>query len=237
MLKESVILQQGPIEIEYDLFRFEILRKLREEASEIQSKLEAGSFVYGSLARGDVHPGSDIDIIILEEIDSFQLELNLGSGEVSPFEREIVQATPNHVIKGHIHLNHYTTITFPLVGFSPVEEEFYRFSGICSGEDIAIGRRVTGINKKLICVEPTEKGHLEYSISDRKKEVAKLLGIGMDIIDERVRVLSKRTRYGRTGVFLKQTLKENDTFESRLRYLADRNYIVRKQLKQRGGIR
>lgn len=234
-MKENIVLQQDPIEIEYDHSHFSLLNKLRGEAQEIQSMIGVESFVYGSLARGDIHLGSDIDIIIIDQIESFQLEYKLGIGEDSSFEREIVQATPNHVIKGHIHLNHYTTITFPLVSFSPVEEEFYRFSGICSNYEVRTGKRVPGVNKRLIMVEPREKGHLEYSINDRKKEVSKILDIKMDIIEERIRVLSKRTKYGRTGVFLKETLKQDESFESKLRYLADRNYIVRKQLKQRGG--
>ncbi|MGA1821210.1 MAG: nucleotidyltransferase domain-containing protein [Thermoplasmatota archaeon] len=236
-MKESVVLQQDPVDVVYDGSRFSLLKSLRKEALRIQSRIGEDSFVYGSLARGDVQHGSDIDIVILDETDSFQLEYELGLNEESPVHREIVQATPNHVIKGHIHLNHYTVVTFPLVSFAPVEEEFYRFSGLCSAKDINDGNRVPGVDKRLLLVEPVETGHREYSICDRRVEVSRILGIRMDIIEERIRVLSKRTKYGRTGVFMKEPLKPGETFESKLRYLSDRNYLVRKQLRQRGGSR
>ncbi len=234
-MKENVVLNQDPIEIVYEQSRFELLSRLREEAWEIQRRVRAPTFVYGSLARGDVHNKSDIDIIILEPVDALLIEYELGVGEGAPVEREIVQATPNHVVKGHIHINHYTTLTFPLLPLNPVEEEFYRYSGLCGNEEGGRDRRVPGVNKKLLLIQPTERGHIESSIMDRTKELSKLLDVRMDIIQERIRVLTKRTKYGRTGVFLQEPLQPNETFGSKLQYLADRNNIVRRQIRLRGG--
>lgn len=228
-------MNQDPIEIVYEQTRFELLSRLREEARELQKRVRAPTFVYGSLARGDVHPGSDIDIIILEPVDPLLIEYALGVGEGGPVEREIVQATPNHVVKGHIHINHYTTLTFPLLRLNPVEEEFYRYSGLCGNGEGERHLRVPGVNKKLLLIEPTERGHMESSIMDRTKELSRLLDVRMDIIRERIRVLTKRTKFGRTGVFLKEPLQPHETFGSKLQYLADRNSIVRRQIKLRGG--
>ncbi|MHA1957077.1 MAG: nucleotidyltransferase domain-containing protein [Candidatus Thorarchaeota archaeon] len=68
------------------------------------------SFVYGSIARGDVSKSSDIDVIIPSVVPSYRIELAVGSGVL----RELVQATPSSVLKGHIHLDNTTVVSFPL---------------------------------------------------------------------------------------------------------------------------
>ena len=210
---------------------WKLLEKLRDEAFEIQRRLCVPSSVYGSVARGDVHQGSDIDIIIFEAAPSYRLELGLDQ---SPLSREIVQATPNALIKGHIHLSELLTITFPLVPMKDLEMDFYRYSGCLAGTRLEGRERVAGVSKALVLVEPTKEGHLECSLLNDPHSCLKLLGVSGDIIQERVRVLTRRDKVGRTGVFLKAELGEEESFEQKLKTIADSNNIVRRFLKQRG---
>jgi len=195
----------------------------------MQQRLPVPSYVYGSVARGDVHPGSDIDIILFEPVQSYLLELNLDY-----LSREIVQATPNALVKAHIHVSDLLTVTFPLVGMGDMEQDFYRFSGCAGADRIAGLERVPGVSKRLVLVEPTEKGHVERSLLDDPHGCTRLLGVSPDIIQERVRVLTRRDRVGRTGVFLRADVREEESFEGRLKAIADSNNVVRRMLKRRG---
>lgn len=228
-MKEKVTYHQDPKRVIYDRDHWSILRRLRDEANEIQRHLPVPSFVYGSVARGDVHAGSDIDIIIFENIPSYQLELNLRY-----HSREIVQATPNALIKAHIHVTGRMTITFPLVPMADIERDFYRYSGCVDSSRMGSLDRVPGVSKKLVLVEPTEDGHMERSLLDDTHGCTRILGVSHDIINERVRVLTRRDRVGRTGVFLRADVAEEESFEAKLKSIADSNNIVRRMLKQRG---
>ena len=73
------------------------------------------------------------------------------------------------------------------------------------------------MDKRLLLIEPTETGHTESGIAGREPEVARLLGIGRDSVDERVRVLSRRDSVGRTGVYLREDLEPGESFGDRLR--------------------
>ena len=68
--------------------------------------------MYGSVARGDVNHLSDIDIIILHRLSSFQIESILDHANIQILGKEIVQATPGDAIKAHIYLPNETTMTF-----------------------------------------------------------------------------------------------------------------------------
>ncbi|MHA1906441.1 MAG: nucleotidyltransferase domain-containing protein, partial [Candidatus Thorarchaeota archaeon] len=122
--------------VTYDDAHWSLLGELRNKASDTMLKLEkAGirSFVYGSLARGDISKTSDIDIIILEIIPSYRTEVALGHGIM----RELVQATPSSVLKGHLHLNHETVVSFPIFKMMSREREFYQWGGMVSANDIS----------------------------------------------------------------------------------------------------
>lgn len=232
-MKEKVTYHQDPKRAVYDQDHWDLLQNLRSEALKVIEDLPFQSYVYGSIARGDVHPGSDIDIILFENIPSYQLELSIDY-----VSREIVQATPNALIKAHIHVNDRAVITFPMVAMNDIEQDFYRFSGCLDTQRIT-GRtgdrdRVPGISKRLLLIEPTEDGHIERSLLDDLHGSTKKLGISADIIQERVRVLTRRDKVGRTGVFLKVDVREDESFEQRLQKIADRNNIVRRMLQQRG---
>jgi len=151
------------------------------------------------------------------------------------YAREIVQATPNHALKAHIYLDTTTVITFPIVNFSSLEIEFYKFGGIIGIDDAKnIKNRVAGIDKRLVLIIPTDKGHIEQSILGIESHVARLLNVSIDIIKERVAVLRKRDEKGRTGVFLKRVLSPDESIESVIRELENKNHIVRKIIKKRG---
>lgn len=212
----------------YDSAHWNLFRRLRDEAFETSQRLPLESYVFGSLARGDVHAGSDIDIIMFEPVSSYLVELNLDYES-----REIIQATPNAPIKAHIHVSDRVTVTFPMVNMTETERDFYGFSGCIGSERITDFDREPGVSKKLLLIEPTEKGHDERALLDDPYGCRRVLGVSSDIIDERVRVLTRRDKVGRTGVFLKSDVMEGESIEEHLKAIADRNNIVRRMLKRR----
>jgi predicted nucleotidyltransferase len=188
------------------------------------------SFAYGSIARGDIHKSSDIDVIIPYPVSSYRLEVSIGRG----IHRELVQATPSTVIKGHIHLDNDLVVTFPLFKFMPREEEFYRWGGQVSMDQISDEIRVLGVDKRLILIEPTEQGHVERGVIGYEHEVAKRIGVGIAIAQERVRVLKRRDNVGRTGVYLTRPLSEDESFETVAKSLEDSDPAIRRTIGRRG---
>ena len=145
-----------PREIHYNQEHWEHLQVLRSTALEVLNKLELNGlkpFVYGSVARGDTTKSSDIDIIVLRPVSSYRLELVLGP----PLKRELVQATPSMVLKGHIHLPENIVVTFPLFKLRSREEDFYRWGGLIDNNGLKSDTRVPGVDKRLVLIEPTEK--------------------------------------------------------------------------------
>lgn len=229
ILKEKITYLKDPTKTFYDSEHWDLFHHLRDEAFKIQKRLPIPSYIYGSLARGDVHSKSDIDIILFEILPSYIVELNLEF-----LSREIVQATPNAPIKAHIHINDQITITFPLINMMEVEIDFYRFSGCLHSNFSNSNKRVPGVSKRLILIVPFEQGHVERSLLDDPYECSKKLGVSIDIIQERIRVLTRRDKVGRTGVFLREDVGVDESFEERLKAISDRNNYVRRMLKRRG---
>jgi hypothetical protein len=91
-----------------------------------------------------------------------------------------------------------------------------------------------GVDKRLMLIEPTQKGHVESSIIGQEAHVAKLLGISAETVLDRVHALLKRDEVGRTGVFIKRELVENETFEMMLKKLAEGKPAVRRRIKKDG---
>ncbi|MHA1771100.1 MAG: nucleotidyltransferase domain-containing protein [Candidatus Thorarchaeota archaeon] len=233
MSKRPEILHESR-RVVYDSSRWKILRQLRERALEVMSRLEqAGikSFVYGSVARGDVTPTSDVDIIIPSLISSYRVELAVGSWNY----REVVQATPSSVLKAHLHLANDTVVTFPLFKMWTREIDFYKWGGLLSTDQVHHDDRVPGVDKRLLLIEPTINGHLEHGVIGHEHEVAKTLGVSLDIAKERVRVLTRRNEVGRTGVFLTRPVPEGTTFEEIAAHLRDSIPALRRTIERRGG--
>lgn len=189
---------------------------------------EFSPVVYGSLARGDVHKDSDIDIVIPFVIPSCLLELCLETFAI--VERRLSQATPWHLIKGVIELPD-VTITFPMVQPTRTEHEFYRFGGFLTLEELARNERVPGVDKRLVLIQPTKMGHQELAVCGREHEVAKRLTVSINIISERVKVLQRRNKVGRTGVFLNKVLLPDENFECVLKSLASTNTQLRRRIE------
>lgn len=233
-MREKVVEYLDERQVVYSKKRFELLENLREKVLKILEIIHFPSFVYGSVARGDVHKDSDVDILILNPVPSYKIEYELKEAGFGFFNREIIVATPNSVPKAHIYMDEKTSITLPLIEFSRNEEDFYRFGGLLGREEIISGKRVLGVNKRLLLISPTEDGHRESSIIGRESTVAKLLGVGIDIVNERIRVLTRRDKVGRTGTYLKVGLAPHETFESKLKHILDRDVVLRRQLKKKG---
>ena len=114
-------------EVTYASARWEKLRALREKAIWVMSALDAfhlRSLTHGSIARGDVKLGSDVDVFIPEVQNSFQVEIALEKAQIPINTRLIVQATPNYAMKAQIEIDETTTVSFPLMEMRRVEREF-----------------------------------------------------------------------------------------------------------------
>jgi len=89
---------------------------------------------------------------------------------------------------------------------------------------------VPGIDKRLVLIQPNSEGYEESSIIGSEHLAAKQLNVSIDLINERKRVLLKREKFGKTGVFLKRQIEINESTEDVLKKLAKRNSIARKKL-------
>ncbi|MGQ9624480.1 MAG: nucleotidyltransferase domain-containing protein [Candidatus Bathycorpusculaceae bacterium] len=221
-------------EVVYDAGRWTLLKEFRDKAIWIMSALEKShikNVVHGSIARGDVTAKSDIDVFIPRQVSSFAVEAALEKTGIKIIRRLVVQATPTYAMKAYIEVNENTIVSFPLMKMRKVEMEFYKFGGEATLEDLKNGARVCGVDKRLLLIEPTVKGHRESTIVGREEHIAKLLGISIDTVLDRVHALLRRDEVGRTGVFVERELLEGETFELTLKRLADQNPAVRRRLR------
>jgi predicted nucleotidyltransferase len=221
-------------EVAYDSTRWALLDELREKAMRIMAALEdfrLRTLVHGSIARGDVNKDSDIDVFIAEPQSSFLVETALERAELPINARFLTQATPNYAMKAYIEVDAGSSVSFPLMRMRRVEREFYRFGGEVNLQKLKTGTRVAGVDKRLMLIEPTKKGHVESSIIGREEAVAKHLGVSGETVLDRVHALLKRDEVGRTGVFVKREVSLDETFEMVLKRLADENPAVRRRMK------
>lgn len=208
------------------------LYRLRVEAKSILLKLEEKgikAFVHGSVARGDVTDTSDIDIYIPYNISSFRLDLI----DIFAYaERRIIMGTTNSNIKGLLTIPENISVSFPLTPPTEREVEFHKFSGSVYLKDIQANEYVPGVTKQLLLIEPANNGYWISSILNNKKRAMKCLKISQQMIDERIRVLKRRDKIGRTGKFLDHLLSPDENFEHTLHQLSSHNIIVRRKLQR-----
>ncbi len=226
--------RQDSREVTYSSKHWAQLRQLREKAKQLTAALQTShidAIVHGSIARGDVHKDSDIDAFIPNPPSSFQIETAFEQAKIPVATRMVIQATPAYAMKAYIEIGETTTISFPLMNLRRVEREFYRFSGEVNLSQLESGIRVVGVDKQLMLIEPTEKGHVESGVICREEHVAKTLGVAVETVFDRVRALTKRDTVGRTGVFVKRELAPDETFEMALNRLAAENPAVRRRLR------
>lgn len=238
MVREKVARRPEFREVIYDEKRWQILKQLREDAILILESLKKQgiyAIVHGSIARGDVWKGSDIDVFIPYPLPSYRVEIALESAGLKIIERYIVIATPSSTPKAYISLDHEEkrVVTFPLLKPKPRELEFYKFGGTLDLNGLLEDKRVPGVDKRLVLIEPTQSGHRESPVIGREALVARILGINIDTVLERVRVLTRRDEIGRTGVFVKYVLRDDESFEEALINIAKKNPLIRRSLKER----
>jgi predicted nucleotidyltransferase len=232
-MSRKIMTRHESSEVVYNAERWRLLRKFREEAMHLMEILERSNLetlVHGSIARGDVTEKSDLDVFVTSQTSSFAVETALEKSNMPISKRVIVQATPIYAMKAYIETNEKTSVSFPLTRMRKVEREFYRFGGEATLNDLRKNYRSPGVDKRLMLIEPTNNGHSECTILGHEQETAKFLSISVETVFDRVRALKRRDEVGRTGVFVKKELSEDETFELALKRLADQNPAVRRRL-------
>ena len=224
------------MEVYYEPWRWRLLEEKRSLAIKIMEVLQAlyGSLVtHGSIARGDVSVDSDVDVVILDPPNPSLVELALEKGGFKVRWKELVQATPTYTPKVYLYLDYkgLLVVSYPLARLRPREREFYRWGGECTLDDLREGVRTPGVDKRLKLIEPTDRGHRESPVIGREGYVARLLGISVETVIERVRVLTRRREHGRTGVFLKVELNPEDSVEEAVARVARENPMFRRRLE------
>jgi len=222
------------LEVVYDERRWKLLKQLRTKTVQLMETLDKchlRSIVHGSIARGDVSETSDIDVFLPSPPSSFVIETSLERSGFRVYQRTIIQATPLYALKGYIGLDSQASLSFPLVKLRPVEKDFYRFGGEANLSTLREDKRVRGVDKRLMLIEPTAEGHIESAVVGREEEVANLLGVSLNTVLDRVHALLRRDEVGRTGVFIERELAPDETFEQAMKKLADQNPAVRRRIK------
>ncbi|MFZ8795610.1 MAG: nucleotidyltransferase domain-containing protein [Acidilobaceae archaeon] len=227
---------EGYMEVHYEPWRWRLLEEKRSLAIKVMEVLRAlyGSLVtHGSIARGDVSVDSDVDVVILDPPNPSLVELTLEKGGFKVRWKELVQATPTYTPKVYLYLDYkgLLVVSYPLARLRPREREFYKWGGECTLDDLRKGVRTPGVDKRLKLIEPTDRGHRESPVIGREGYVARLLGISVETVIERVRVLTRRREHGRTGVFLKVELNPEDSVEEAVARVARENPMFRRRLE------
>ncbi|MEM4717219.1 MAG: DNA polymerase subunit beta [Desulfurococcaceae archaeon] len=220
-------------EVVYGEEHWRLLRYLRGKALELMKPLvEKGlaPWLHGSVARGDVWIKSDIDIVIPRGVQGYIVDTILEDLGIKPYAKYLVAATPTTSLKAIIAIDEEErfTISFSMFDFKPRDLEFYKYSGLLSYEDLVIDKRVPGVNKNLVLIIPTQTGHLEAPVVGYEEYIASILGVSIEIVKERVEVLTKRDSVGRTGIFAKLVLAPDESFEEALIRLFKEKPLLRR---------
>jgi predicted nucleotidyltransferase len=210
--------------VRYDERRWQLLRELRARALDIMRKLASCGYspiVHGSVARGDVDEGSDVDVVIPYTEPPSLVELCLERYGTRVVNKVLVKATPKSALRVVYELapDGRVSVSLPLERLSPQELEFYRFGGELALEELEKDIRVPGVTKSLVLIVPVTDGHMEAPVRGYEHYVAKVLGISLSTVLERVKLLTRRDEIGRTGLFLKVVLDLSEPVEEALKRL------------------
>lgn len=223
------------VEVVYDREHWSIFKELRTETARMikpLTRMHIEPLAYGSIARGDVHHNSDIDIFIPNPPSPTLIETALLREKFTLIKRVIVQATPNFAVKGYIYLDDVRSYSFPLVKLRSNEIEFYSFAGSIRSQQVSSNTRVSGVNKKLKFIEPTIGGHIESSIKGREGVIARKLMVNVRIVRERIRTLERREKVGRTGVFIERVLMPDENFGQAMEKLRIEKPTIRRRIRK-----
>jgi predicted nucleotidyltransferase len=108
--------------------------------------------------------------------------------------------------------------------------EFYAFGGKINLKQLEDDERVMGVDKRLMLIQPTGEGHLEKALLGLSPGKLKELDLSEVIIEERKRVLTRRSEIGRTGVYLRRVIDPEIGIEKTLDKMAARDPILRKKM-------
>lgn len=220
-------------EIFYDEVRWATLWEKRAAALRImEALLKSGihSIVYGSVARGDVHRLSDVEVYIPRPVSPVLAETIIEREFGGWIRREVVQATPSYVPKGYIYIDELSIVSFPLAETLKTEAVFYDIAGKLDLEGIRRRDRVVGMNKALRVIIPTSYGHSEFPAEKDPELAATLIGVDPLDLRKRINVLMRRKQHGKTGVYRKIVLEEGEGFSSVLNQLLERNPWIRRRM-------
>jgi len=211
-------------EVVYDSGRWKLLKSLRSEAlriMEVLTRCGISPVVHGSVTRGDVSRRSDVDVVVPYVVQPYLVLTCIEGSGLNIYSKYIVQATPASTPKAYVELDPegLKTVSFPLGHLSPREWEFYRFGGLLDVSELRKEKRVPGVNKSLRLIIPTKYGHKEAPVIGYEDFTARVIGISIETVLERVKVLTRRDAHGRTGVFLKYVLVGDENFEEAYRKL------------------
>lgn len=220
----------------YDAEHWSLLETLRRETTRMVvplTEMHIDPLVYGSIARGDVSPSSDIDMFIPNPPSPTLIESALLRKGFTTVKRVIIQATPNYAVKGYIYLDELRSYSFPLLKMRASESEFYGFAGKIDRFQLQSKIRVPGVNKELMLIEPTMNGHVQSKIKGQEGIVAKKLNIDVRIVRERIRTLERREEYGRTGIFIERILEYDESFGQVMEELRKEYPGIRRRLRKK----
>lgn len=218
----------------YTAEHWALLSSLREKAADLLEALlcvKVKAVVIGSVARGDVTPTSDIDVHLESYTPTHQVVSCLQEHGYEVAWYELIQATPSSAVRIVIYINENMTVSIPASKLSRAEEEFPLFAGCLNLDELRAGKRAPGVNKRLLLIVPTDFGHVESSILGREAEVARILGISIETVKERVAVRLKRAKVGRSGFYLHKLVLPCDSPERVLHALARTNSLLARKLE------
>jgi predicted nucleotidyltransferase len=157
----------------------------------------------------------------------------LEKNGITNYFKEIIIATPQDSIRLYIHVSELECITVPLTRLKKRNLQFYDFGGKIDLNQLKQDIRVPGIDKRLVLIKPTLMGHDEVSVIGNEHLAAKEVGINITTVNERKKVLLRREKHGRTGVFFKKQFDASESTEEVLKKIANKNSLVRKKLYKR----
>lgn len=222
------------VNVIYDERRWRTLWEKREIATRLMtilSRLGIESIIYGSVARGDVHQSSDVEVFIPRPVNPLLIETIIEREAGGWVRREVVQATPSHVPKGYIYLDDYTTVSFPFLDLRRPEWVFYEIAGELGLKEVLRKERTPGMNKELMAIIPTAEGHSEFPAEKEPELAARLIGVDPRDIRGRISILKRRRLHGRTGVFRKIVLADGESFSSVHDKLVEENPWLRRRVR------